>query len=131
MVVIYINTLCDGIVEWFFRIPHSEQGDNGDSESYSRFGGEDSVFMANGVNYFVEVAVGIVGLLGNHFEHPGTILKHQGEVQIMILMRDILFAEFNFAIFSYFKEVAFDFFSPLDVGDATRFFPVGVECKSM
>lgn len=131
MVIIDIKTLCDGIVEEFFRISHTKQGDNRDSNGYSWFGGEDSVFMANGVNNFIEVAVGIVGLLRNHFEHPGTILKHQRKVQIMILMRDILLAELNLAIFSNFEEVAFDFFSPFDVGDAARFFPVGVECKSM
>ena len=131
MVIIDIKTLCDGIVEGFFRISHAKQGDNRDSNGYSWFGGEDSVFMANGVNNFIEVAVGIVGLLRNHFEHPGTILEHQREVQIMILMRDILLAEFDLAIFSYFEEVAFDLFSPFDIGDAARFFPVGVECKSM
>lgn len=131
MVIIDIKTLCDGIVEGFFRVSHAKQGDYRDSNGNSRFGGEDSVFMANGVNNFIEVAVGIVGLLRNHFEHPGTILKHQRKVQIMILMRDILFAELNLAIFSNFEEVAFDFFSPFDVGDAARFFPVGVECKSM
>lgn len=80
MVIINIKTLSDGIVEDFFRIPHSQEGDHRDSDGYSWFGGENSVFVADGVDNFIEVAVGIVGLFGNHFEHPGAILEHQREV---------------------------------------------------
>lgn len=82
--------------------------------------------MADGVDDFIEVAVGIVGLLGNHFEHPGAILKHQREVEVVILMRDILLAELNLAIFSHLEKVPFDLFPPFDVRDAAGLLPVGV-----
>jgi hypothetical protein len=46
-------------------------------------------------------------------------------------MGNILFTKLNLAVLSKLKKMAFYFFSPFDVGDAARFFPLGVECKAM
>jgi hypothetical protein len=37
------------------------------------------VFIPYWINYLIEIAVGIVGFVWNHLEHPGAILKHQGK----------------------------------------------------
>lgn len=46
-------------------------------------------------------------------------------------MRDILLAELDLSILCDFEEVALNLLPPFDIGDATRFFPVGVERKSV
>lgn len=70
VVIIDVLALRDGVVEREVGVSDSNEGYDGDGEGDSGLGGQGFVLFPDGIDDFVEIAVGVVGLIGDHFEHP-------------------------------------------------------------
>lgn len=127
VIVVDILALRDGVVEGQLRVPDPEEGDDGDGEGDSGLGGQGFVLVADGGDDLVEITVGVVGLVGDHLEHPRTVLEHQWETKVLVLLGNVLLAELQLALLVHLQEVPLDLLAPLDLSRARWLGPLGVK----
>lgn len=128
VVVIDVGALRDSVVETRFGggVADTHEGDDGDRHGEAGFVMKNLVLVPDGGDDVVEVATGVVRFTRNHFEHPGTVLEHQREVQVLILLRNVLLAEVQLPLLVYFQEMALYFLTPLDVLNSLRLGPSSI-----
>ena len=91
VIVINIEALCDRIVEFllFLRIPHPQKRNRGDGQHHFRLGLQDFIFGLDQPYSLGKVAFHLIGLGWGHFQHPSSILEHQGEIQIFVFLAEL------------------------------------------
>jgi hypothetical protein len=121
----------DGVVEGEEGVSESEEGDDGDGEGDARLGGQRLVLVPDGVDDLVEVAVGVVGLIGDHLEHPRPVLEHEGKTEVLVLLRNVLLAQLQLVLLVDLQEVALNLLPPLDLPRSGGFRPLRVQPQSL
>lgn len=70
MVIVDVDTVGKWTIYLLLNILHSDKRNDGDGECQARSARKNSILVSNGVDYLIEIAAGVVGLLRNHLEHP-------------------------------------------------------------